>query len=315
MSTPAIKAAPFHSGELRAHELAGGGPSGSAIRDMLPEQHRNFFVLLRYLLLATNDEDGWPVATIVTGPQGFVSSPDAQGMQIDTRAVWQQDMLPLLQPGKPVGMLGIDLATRRRNRVNGVIDRIDAGGMHFSVAQSFGNCPKYIQLRDVEDIAADARTSISVQSFDRLDQRARETIADADTFFVATGSGTHAESEGGIDVSHKGGRPGFIRIDGDTLTIPDFAGNRYFNTLGNLLLDRRAALLFIDFESGDLLHLQGTTEIVWNSREAQQFAGAERLWRFHVRRGWHSENAIALRWILKEMAPTAAATGTWQSAT
>ena len=42
-----------------------------------------------------------------------------------------------------------------------------------------------------------------------------------------------------MDISHRGGRPGFVRVDGDVLTIPDFRGNRYFNTLSNLLLEQR----------------------------------------------------------------------------
>ena len=62
----------------------------------------------------------------------------------------------------------------------------------------------------------------------------------------------------GADISHRGGRPGFVRVDGDVLTIPDFRGNRYFNTLGNLIAEPRASLLFVDFETGDLLQLQGS---------------------------------------------------------
>ena len=60
----------------------------------------------------------------------------------------------------------------------------------------------------------------------------------------------------GVDVSHRGGKPGFVRIDDDkTLTFPDFSGNYHFNTMGNILLNPLAGLLFIDFEQGDLLYL------------------------------------------------------------
>ena len=75
------------------------------------------------------------------------------------------------------------------------------------------------------------------------------------------------------------------------LTIPDFKGNRYFNTLGNLVTDPRAALVFVDFARGDLLHLQGTTEIQWDGAEVRALEGAERLWRFHVTRGWRRRGA------------------------
>ena len=96
-----------------------------------------------------------------------------------------------------------------------------------------------------------------VESLDHLDGAARAAIAAADTFFVASRSRAGNGAMFGADISHRGGRPGFIRVDGDVLTIPDFRGNRYFNTLGNLLAEPRASLLFVDFASGGLLQLTG----------------------------------------------------------
>ncbi|GGC09490.1 pyridoxamine 5'-phosphate oxidase [Oxalicibacterium flavum] len=306
-----IRDAPFHAGELRAQRLAGGGPPGFAIRAAMPEQHRSFFAMLRYLLVATIDGDGWPVASIVTGRPGFIASDAANSLHIDRNAVWLDSFKSLLHAGQPIGMLGIDLNTRRRNRVNGVIRQSDGGSMRLDVTQSFGNCPKYIQVRELEDTGTPDMPAGAAQSFLELDNRARAMIAHADTFFVATGSGAHAMENGGIDISHKGGRPGFIRIDGNTLTIPDFVGNRYFNTLGNMLLDPRTALLIVDFTNGDVLHLQGRSEVLWDADETAQLAGAQRLWRFHVERGWHARHAVPLRWRLTEFAPTTEATGIW----
>jgi hypothetical protein len=123
-----------------------------------------------------------------------------------------------------------------------------------AVRESFGNCPQYIHIRDLEVVPA---TPPPTEVMNGLDQSSREAIEAADTFFVATSGGA-----AGVDISHRGGRPGFVRLSGDTLTIPDFSGNRYFNTLGNMVLDARAALLFADFASGDVLHVQGHTDIV-----------------------------------------------------
>ena len=94
-----------------------------------------------------------------------------------------------------------------------------------------------------------------------LDDAARVLIAASDTFFVASRSRAEIDRAGELDMSHRGGRPGFVGVPGDTLVIPDFRGNRFFNTLGNFLGDPRAGLLFIDFASGDLLQLQGTVAI------------------------------------------------------
>jgi hypothetical protein len=131
-------------------------------------------------------------------------------------------------------------------------------------------------------------------------------IETTDTLFVATTGGAE-----GVDISHRGGKPGFVRVDGDTLTIPDFSGNSYFNTLGNLLLDPRAALLIADFSTGDLLHLQGRTEIVWDIPVEERLAGAERLWRLRVTRAWRRRGALPLRWSLRMLSPGVARTGAW----
>jgi uncharacterized protein len=146
-----------------------------------------------------------------------------------------------------------------------------------------------------------------------LGEADRALIARADTLFVATYADTD-EAGRRIDVSHRGGKPGFVRIDGDTLTIPDFSGNRFFNTLGNMVLNPRAGLLFIDFERGDVLQVSGRAEVILDSPEIATFAGAERLWRVHVRRVRARPGALALRWRFGGYSPTALATGQWPQA-
>jgi hypothetical protein len=111
-------------------------------------------------------------------------------------------------------------------------------------------------------------------------------------------------------MSHRGGRPGFVDVCGDVLTVPDFRGNRYFNTLGNLIADPRCGLLFVNFETGDVLQLQGTAEVDW-SVPAEQFQGAERLWKFRLTRGWRRKGASRLNWQFVEFAPTTVSTGLW----
>ena len=107
-----------------------------------------------------------------------------------------------------------------------------------------------------------------------------------------------------------------MRVEADrrTLLIPDFSGNLHFNTLGNLLLDPRAGLLFPDFAGGELLHLTGEAEIVWDGPQVRAFRGAERLWRFRVAEGVRLPGALPLRWTLVEPSPTLDATGTWAEA-
>ncbi|MBJ7312032.1 pyridoxamine 5'-phosphate oxidase family protein [Rugamonas sp. CCM 8940] len=279
---------PFHAGELAAQRLAGQASSGAAIRDFMPEQHREFFAAQPFMLMAAVAGDGWPTASVLSGAPGFAASPDPHTLQLA--------VLADLPVGSQVGLLGLDFATRRRNRVNGVVAAAGPQGLRIDVRQSFGNCPKYIVQRDVLPVAAGQggilHDGTAGQLFDGLDAEARAVVARADTFFIATSGGAH-----GADISHRGGPAGFVRVAGDTLLVPDYPGNRYFNTLGNLQLEERAALLFIDYASGDLLQLRGRAEVLWPAGAAD---GAERWWRFEVAGGWRQSGALPLRWRERE---------------
>jgi hypothetical protein len=288
---------PFHRGELEAQARAGGGSQGGAIRARMPEQHRTFFEALPFVVVASVHR-GMPVATLWTGAPGFVAAPDPQTLRFAVRPDPSDPATGAFTAGAPFGLLGIELATRRRNRANGVVTVAGDGGIAAAIHQSFGNCPQYIQPRDVSPVEPGVASS---EHFERLDREAAEAIARADMFFVATGARMD-EPTGGVDVSYRGGPPGFVRVDGDVLTIPDFRGNRYFNTLGNLVSEPRAALVFVDVARGDLLHVQGTTEIQWDGPEVRALEGAERLWRVQVTCGWRRRGA--LRW-----APMTAARG------
>lgn len=63
---------------------------------------------------------------------------------------------------------------------------------------------------------------------------------------------------GGADASHRGGAPGFVRVDESGFWWPDYPGNNLFNSLGNLAVNPEAALLFFHFTAGRILHLSGT---------------------------------------------------------
>ncbi len=285
---------PFHAGELVAQARAGGGSRGAAIRDRMPDQHRSFFEALPFVVAASVDPLGMPVATLWTGAPGFVAAPDPQTLRIaiDRDPAGDGDPAsPAFVVGAPFGLLGIELATRRRNRANGAITAADRHGITVAIHQSFGNCPQYIRPRELYRVAADPGTTTQLS---QLDSAAIAAIRGAETCFVATSART-GEPTGGVDVSHRGGPTGFVEVDGGVLTIPDYRGNRYYNTLGNLVSEPRAAVVFVDFARGDLLHVQGTTEIQWDGPEVRAIEGAERLWRLRVEHAWRRPGALDVR--------------------
>lgn len=304
---------PFHAGELAAQARGGvGAPGASGIRAFMPDQHREFFPLLPYLFVATLDEDGWPVATVLTGEPGLVSSPDPTTLLVRALPREGEPGHALFHAGRPFGALGLDFSTRRRNRANGVIEASDGQELRLRVLQSFGNCPQYIQTRAVETASASTipAEAVTVDAPDVLAQ-----IASADTFFVATASGAAGVENGGVDISHRGGLPGFVKVEGRVLTVPDFRGNRFFNTLGNLVVDPRAALLFVDFDTGDLLHLRGRVEIDWDPPVGEAWPeGVQRQWRFTTEEAWRRPAALPLRWTFGDFSPVTLMTGAWNEA-
>ena len=310
---------PFHAGELMAQHRAGVRDRADAngrrgIRGHMPEQHRDFFGQLPFIVIGALDDAGHPCASLLMGAPGFMHAPDAQSLQVQALPDVGDPLCGALRVGCDVGLLGIELETRRRNRLNGSLTSMDQDGFRIAVSQSFGNCQKYIQCRTLAPRQQSA-APLQALSAHSLDESSVALIQAADTFFIAT----HASSPGragtgGADVSHRGGKSGFVLVEADnTLLWPDFAGNAFFNTIGNLQLNSEAGLLFPDFISGDLLHLTGRCEVIWEGAQINAFIGAERLVRFrveHVRR-----RPRYLPWQSSEptYSPFLAGTGNWIS--
>ncbi len=246
----------------------------------MPEQHRAFFAALPFIVVGLADQNGHPWATTLSGPPGFINSAD--GNQLTIKA-WLDPGDPLhscIRDGAPIGGLGIELSTRRRNRINGRIENCITGeGFSIRVQQSFGNCSKYIQARNARPRPCSKPVPECRTASYLCDSEVR-FVAEADTFFIASRSAQFDQMEPsqGLDVSHRGGLPSFVRVvSRNELCFPDLSGNLLFNTLGNLEADARAGLLFIDFRSGGMLHIIGSTRICWDVPETTRSAGIERL--------------------------------------
>ncbi len=308
---------PFHAGEQTIQSLAGvrdriERKGRAVIRDYLPEQHRAFFATLPFMVVGLADQNGHPWATTLSGPPGFINSADGNLLTIKA---WLDPGDPLhscIRDGAPVGGLGIEFSTRRRNRINGRIENcIIDEGFSIRVQQSFGNCPKYIQARNKRPRLRSNPVPESRMA-SHLGDNEVDFIAEADTFFIASRSAQldQEESSQGLDVSHRGGLPGFVRVVSRTeLCFPDFSGNLLFNTLGNLEADARTGLLFIDFRSGGMLHIVGGTRIYWDVPETTRSAGIERLIFLDIQCVLNREHAFPLLFDFVSYSPHLGAEG------
>ncbi|MCP2073058.1 UNVERIFIED_ORG: ferredoxin-NADP reductase/predicted pyridoxine 5'-phosphate oxidase superfamily flavin-nucleotide-binding protein [Pseudomonas lini] len=310
---------PWHEGELTLQRSVGAVDMMASVgqrqlaRTWMPDQHREFYAQLPFVVLGTVDRQGDVWATLRTGQPGFMHSPDPQTLRIDLKPQPSDPAQEGMGEGDAIGMLGIELHTRRRNRMNGNVRRQLDDGLEISVSQAYGNCPRYINLRQYRFVEEQAAEPVQLAPTDPL---VRRLVTAADSFYIATYVVRDGERQ--VDASHRGGKPGFVRMDEDgTLTIPDFSGNLFFNTLGNILLNPRAGLVFVDFQSGDLLHMSGSAQVLLDDPQITAFQGAERLLRFTPQRIVYRPAAIPLRW--KDQAegdsPNSLMTGSWEQAT
>lgn len=310
----------WHEGERFIQEKVGvaermASVGQRVIRDHMPDQHREFYERLPFIVLGSVDNTGAPWATFLEGHSGFITSPDATTLEIDASVDPTDPASSGLSPSKPVGLLGIEMHTRRRNRMNGMVGEAERG-FRIDVDQSFGNCPRYIQLRDFSYAREPGKPYAgNVEAMTVPDTSARAMIRGADCFFVA--SYADRDDRRQVDVSHRGGKAGFVRVaDDGTFTIPDFDGNMFFNTLGNIVLNGKAGLLFVDYASGDVLQMTGTAEVIFDSPEIAAFQGAERLWNFTAQSIVRRRGALALRWAMQAepWSPSSLMTGDWEEA-
>lgn len=295
----------YHEGELLIQQRAGQSMqarrSGGVIADSIPPGALPFIGQQILAAAASVDRRGSLWSSVLAGPPGFLAAPDPHRLEIDLSSNPLSPYDPLwanLEHDGRLGLLIIDLATRRRVRVNGSVTH-RGERLELQVAEAYPNCPKYIQRRHsvVGKERPGARHEAEGGPF--LTDRQLDLIRQADTLFVAS-----RHPERGLDASHRGGMPGFVQIlDERTLRIPDYPGNGMFNTLGNFAVAPQAGLAFLDFEQGRLLQLSGQVEILWDQGPHSSGRGIGRAWQVSLERWRQSSLPRKIEWELLDYSP------------
>jgi len=294
----------FHEGERavqeRTGETAQAAQNGRILGDSIGGSALPFLRKLQLVVLATSSAGGEVWASIVSGPPGFCSSEDGLSVLLELPEERRAAADPLwgnLQLGAPVGLLAIELATRRRLRINGQVSALAAGRVELAMKEAYPNCPKYIQRRQARANPGSPAVSATERGA-ALDGPRRAIIERSDTLFVAS---RHPR---GHDASHRGGVAGFAQVvSGQLLRIPDYAGNSMFNTLGNLASDPAAGVTVLDFQGGRVLQLTGRARLLFDQRDPEcATGGTGRFWEFAIER-WIDAPAPALSWQFIDASP------------
>ncbi len=298
----------FHDGERAVQERAGESAvalrNASVIADTVIAGARPFIEKQAMAAVAARAADGTMWASLWFGTPGFLKSPEGRHIEVHTPE-------PLRDPSDPVwaqmheearlGLLFIEISTRRRYRVNGHVRALDAAQLQLAIDEAYPNCPKYIQRRHLRALGDVQNTqSARVSRGTALDAEGLALLAEADTLFIASGA-----PGGHLDASHRGGPPGFVQaLSPSRLRVPDYGGNSLFNTLGNLALDPACGLVLPDFAGGRLLHLSGRAEVLWNQPDPQGLTGGTgRFWEFEVREWVLRDLPSAMEWEYLDASP------------
>ena len=293
----------FHAGERAVQAQAGvrvmADRVGPSVHAEMPQAAQDFLSRQPMVVLGYTDAQGRLWASVLSGVPGFARALNGRWAELHTLPRADDPLWEVWREGTEVGLLAIELSSRRRMRVNGRLARGSEGGMIIAVRQAYANCPKYIQAREWENAPEVPLTPPPQLRGEKLTESQQEWIMRADTFFIAT-----AHPEAGADASHRGGALGFVRVTDDTtLVFPDYSGNNMFNTLGNLAVEPRAGLLFVDFTAGDTLQITGEAQVLWDADQATAFAGARRVVEFKIAAVIQTPQAVPLRWRFLEASP------------
>ncbi len=280
---------PFHQGEIavqkRAGESARARANGAVVKSEILEGALSFIARQSLVAVGSTASDGSLWASVICGAIGFMraDSPHAVHIDLGQAAVAQGDpVLENLAQDSRIGTLMIELETRRRLKINGRAV-LENNELVVEVEKSFPLCPKYIQRRKVR-LAAD-RASIDEQGFSagcELGSAEVELINRCDTLFVAS---SYAEDDStNIDISHRGGNPGFVIVDSSRrIRVPDYSGNGMFNTFGNLQLNNKAGVILIDFSRQQALQVTGVAEVLFDQEDSEnRTGGTNRFWTLDI---------------------------------
>ena len=250
----------FHEGELAMQHRARVRAEADRLMGMLAPPRLDggparFLGKCTFAALTSRDGEGRLWTSPLVDPPGFLDAV-ATTLRIHTLPALG-DPLRELHEGQAVGLIAMDFARRRRVRINGVLAERHAEGLRVNVDQAFGNCPKYIRPRHLETDEAPSERSVEAPSA-ALSAAQVGLLRRTETFFLGT-----SHPRRGVDTSHRGGPPGFLRVEDGTVGWPDYPGNNMFTSFGNLAVDDAAAVLVPDFAGGETVQISGTAAVEW----------------------------------------------------
>ncbi len=298
----------YHDGEKSIQEKVGeeivANANGRVITDSIIKGAINFIEKQPMSIVSSVDEKKRVWTSILVGDFGFVTVPSSNGLSFNKDLIYsdKQDVFfDNISKNSSVGSLFIELATRRRFRINGNVEEVD-NQINLTVQEAYPNCPKYIQQRIISSAENFSVSNAETSGGNILNDELKDMIRLADTLFVGSQG-----ADKKMDASHRGGKKGFVEILSDnTLKIPDYQGNSMYNTLGNIVQNANVGLLFVNFEERKTLQLTGKAKLLFDQtseEDMQKTTGTGRYWLFETVEWILTKNQHQVNWEFLSYSP------------
>ena len=276
-----------HTGELFVQRKRHAPPDhsdviGQIIESDIPARFATFYQSINYLPLGTMDATGNLWATVLCNPTTTIIS---KNTLVINATVPREDpfvtaVLSVVPAPRYFAGVAVDFRSRRRVKLAGIIESVIVSDdnvltLTLLTNENMGNCPKYITTRELRPTIRRPQTFYLGK---RLDVEARAVIEQASTIFIATKHMVEREGESDLGFNHRGGPKGFLRYfeddKGAHLVLPDYSGNRFYQSLGNVQSDNSMGIVIPDFFTGHLLHLHGKAENLYDGEAEALMPGA-----------------------------------------
>lgn len=306
-----------HEGELHVQRMRNAPDDQSsyisgAINDEMSLQHVDYYRQLQFLPLSALDASGTPWVTILCNPK--ITAPSNTLLHVTARVNTADPFVAAVSSStkKPIQFAGVGIDFRRRSRAkiagaveSATVTTVSEGEQQLRIAlqtnEHMGNCPKYITIRQLRQLR---RTPITASFQKHLPTPARELLEKASTIFISTRHHDQDERESDMGCNHRGGPKGFVRYfedeNGGHLVLPDYSGNRFYQSLGNVETDPVMGLAIPDFTTGDLLQVSGRARNLFNEQAEKIMPGATLITLVSVDSAFLTRGALDLELVGQE---------------
>lgn len=290
----------FHNGELEVQNKMNvqhiASKVGQSIKDRIILGAIPFIENQSTITISSKDSNHKNWISLLVGVNGFIHVPDVNTFDIyidKLKSDLNDVFFKNITKHKTIGAIFIELGSKRRYRVNGTVILITENKISIKITEAYPNCPKYIQQRSITNLSPINTTPKKETGLNNISTKFIDLIKNADTFFIGS------EAVNKMDASHRGGKPGFIKvINRNTLKIPEYVGNNLYNTLGNLTTNPNAGLMFIDFTNNSVLQLNGSVLIQYDQKTEEDLKQTNTgiFWTFNIEKWIFTENHHQMDW-------------------